>query len=132
MDVDTAIDAARLWFDTKAAAEFGPPKRDQLIVFDIDETVLCNIKARIGSRMCSTASVSAVGMSGMDKLRSRRHVHDQRLAGLLSALHSGHITLCTAAHVRVSHPAELVTGLDAAAGASMAGRPEVPLYKLNK
>lgn len=39
-----AIDSARLWFNSTAAATFGPPKKEQLIVFDIDETLLCNIK----------------------------------------------------------------------------------------
>lgn len=43
-DVETAVDSARLWFNTTAAATFGPPRSDQLVVFDIDETLLCNIK----------------------------------------------------------------------------------------
>jgi hypothetical protein len=38
------VNSARLWFNTTAAATFGPPRSDQLIVFDIDETLLCNIK----------------------------------------------------------------------------------------
>lgn len=43
-DVETAIGAARRWFSAQAPAELGPPSRDQLVVFDIDETALCNIK----------------------------------------------------------------------------------------
>jgi hypothetical protein len=43
-DVETAVDSARLWFNTTAAATFGPPRSEQLVVFDIDETLLCNIK----------------------------------------------------------------------------------------
>jgi hypothetical protein len=46
-DVETAVDSARLWFNTTAVATFGPPRSDQLIVFDIDETLLCNIKVLI-------------------------------------------------------------------------------------
>lgn len=46
-DVETAVDSARLWFNTTAAAVFGPPRSEQLVVFDIDETLLCNIKVLV-------------------------------------------------------------------------------------
>jgi hypothetical protein len=44
------VDSARVWFNTTAAAAFGPPKSEQLVVFDIDETLLCNIK--VPDRLC--------------------------------------------------------------------------------
>lgn len=59
-DVETAIESARLWFNSTAASVFGPPKREQLVVFDIDETLLCNIKVRQWSRELTIESLSSL------------------------------------------------------------------------
>jgi len=50
-DVETAISTARKWFAYSAAAALGPPDRSQVVVFDIDETALCNIK--VGVSVCT-------------------------------------------------------------------------------